>query len=84
LEQTYRGDSYLIRGLSPFPGAFTYLNDKMLKIYRGEKEILESGQTWTSYRVTSKPIKKLFKNCLRQWIYPYQRITTGRKKENEY
>jgi len=28
----------LIRGLSPFPGAFTYLNDKMLKIYRSEKE----------------------------------------------
>jgi methionyl-tRNA formyltransferase len=28
----------LIRGLSPFPGAFTYLHDKMLKIYRSEKE----------------------------------------------
>jgi methionyl-tRNA formyltransferase len=28
----------LIRGLSPFPGAFTYLNDKVLKIYRSEKE----------------------------------------------
>jgi methionyl-tRNA formyltransferase len=28
----------LIRGLSPFPGAFTYVNDKMLKIYRSEKE----------------------------------------------
>lgn len=28
----------LIRGLSPFPGAFTYLNKKMLKIYRSEKE----------------------------------------------
>jgi methionyl-tRNA formyltransferase len=28
----------LIRGLSPFPGAFTYLSDKLLKIYRSEKE----------------------------------------------
>jgi len=28
----------LIRGLSPFPGAFTYLNDKLLKIYRSERE----------------------------------------------
>jgi methionyl-tRNA formyltransferase len=28
----------LVRGLSPFPGAFTYLNGKILKIYRGEKE----------------------------------------------
>lgn len=28
----------LIRGLSPFPGAFTHLNDKLLKIYRSEIE----------------------------------------------
>jgi methionyl-tRNA formyltransferase len=29
----------LVRGLSPFPGAFTHLDGKMLKIYRSEKEI---------------------------------------------
>jgi methionyl-tRNA formyltransferase len=29
----------LIRGLSPYPSAFTYLNGKVLKIYFGEKEI---------------------------------------------
>jgi len=29
----------LIRGLSPYPAAFTYLHDKMLKIYFGKKEI---------------------------------------------
>ncbi len=29
----------LIRGLSPFPGAYTTLQDKMLKIYRTEKVI---------------------------------------------
>jgi methionyl-tRNA formyltransferase len=29
----------LIRGLSPYPVAFTYLNNKMLKIYRSKKEI---------------------------------------------
>ncbi|MGC4034512.1 MAG: methionyl-tRNA formyltransferase [Chitinophagaceae bacterium] len=28
----------LIRGLSPFPGAFTYLNGKMFKIYKSLKE----------------------------------------------
>jgi len=28
----------LVRGLSPFPGAFTDLNEKLLKIYRSEKE----------------------------------------------
>ncbi len=30
----------LIRGLSPFPAAFTFLDGKMLKIFRGEKEFL--------------------------------------------
>lgn len=29
----------LVRGLSPYPGAFTDLNGKMLKIYRSEKEL---------------------------------------------
>jgi methionyl-tRNA formyltransferase len=29
----------LIRGLSPFPGAFTTMDSKVLKIYRSEKEI---------------------------------------------
>jgi methionyl-tRNA formyltransferase len=29
----------LIRGVSPFPAAFTYLDGKLLKIYRSEKEI---------------------------------------------
>ncbi len=28
-----------IRGLSPFPGAFTFLNNKTLKIYSGKKEL---------------------------------------------
>ena len=28
----------LIRGLSPFPGAFTYLNEKLLKIFRSERQ----------------------------------------------
>ena len=28
----------LIRGLSPFPGAFTYLNEKLMKIYSNERE----------------------------------------------
>lgn len=34
----------LIRGLSPFPGAFTHLNEKMLKIYRSMREIIAHDQ----------------------------------------
>jgi methionyl-tRNA formyltransferase len=49
----------LIRGLSPYPAAFTYLNGKMLKIYRAEKEIAEvtgapdfktDGKTFLKFR----------------------------------
>ena len=29
----------LIRGLSPYPAAFTYLDDKLLKIYKASKEL---------------------------------------------
>ena len=29
----------LIRGLSPYPGAFSFLHDKMLKIFHSNKEI---------------------------------------------
>jgi len=32
-----------IRGLSPYPTAYTLLNDKVLKIYRAEYEITEPG-----------------------------------------
>ncbi|KKO88853.1 methionyl-tRNA formyltransferase [Sphingobacterium sp. Ag1] len=32
-----------IRGLSPYPAAFTLLNDKVLKIYRTEKELVNTA-----------------------------------------
>jgi methionyl-tRNA formyltransferase len=49
----------LIRGLSPFPAAFTFLKDKMLKIYKSKKEIttpsvatgefLTDNKTWLKF-----------------------------------
>lgn len=48
----------LIRGLSPFPGAFTTLNGKMLKIYRSEKEKIKPshapGESTTDGKTTLK------------------------------
>lgn len=38
----------LIRGLSPFPGAFTYLTDKLFKIYKSEKDFSGGGHAGTS------------------------------------
>ncbi|MEP6683897.1 MAG: methionyl-tRNA formyltransferase, partial [Parafilimonas sp.] len=53
----------LIRGLSPYPTAFTYLHDKMLKIYFGKKEIsdhpyangdvLSDGKTFLKFACTN-------------------------------
>ena len=50
LEQVYN----LIRGLSPYPGAFTLFNNKTLKIYRAKKEhenvSLPPGHFTTDYK----------------------------------
>ena len=44
----------LVRGLSPYPVAFTYLNEKLLKIYSGNKELTSTaskpGETETDHR----------------------------------
>jgi methionyl-tRNA formyltransferase len=36
----------LIRGLSPYPAAFTYLNEKTLKIYKAKKELHSPDSDW--------------------------------------
>src|SRR5882724_587620 len=47
------GEVYnLIRGLSPFPAAFTYLDGKLLKIFRAGKEIKNPASTSVSEPVT--------------------------------
>lgn len=38
-----------IRGLSPYPAAFTYLDDKVLKIYSAEKEVVGHSEKPGSY-----------------------------------
>lgn len=49
----------LIRGLSPFPGAFTYLNGKMMKVFKSEKEINPTASTFTEgYKTDGKSYLK--------------------------
>ena len=48
----------LVRGLSPFPGAFTYLEGKMLKIYRSEKVIGEGHAEPGTYHTDGKTFLK--------------------------
>ncbi len=44
----------LVRGLSPFPGAFTLLNHKTLKIYRTEKQEQVHDQVPGTYQTDGK------------------------------
>jgi methionyl-tRNA formyltransferase len=48
----------LIRGLSPFPTAFTYLDGKLLKIYRAEKETAPPGITPGEFETDKKTYLK--------------------------
>lgn len=72
----------LVRGLSPFPGAFTYLDGKMLKIYRSEKLQLISGQTETvrpgSHETDGKTFLKFA--CANGYIDVKELQLEGKKK----
>jgi methionyl-tRNA formyltransferase len=48
----------LVRGLSPYPAAFTVLNEKMLKIYRAKKEIIIPAHTEGEYETDGKTFLK--------------------------
>jgi methionyl-tRNA formyltransferase len=48
----------LIRGLSPYPTAFTYLHDKMLKIYFGKKEIVNHYKVNGDFETDGKTFLK--------------------------
>jgi methionyl-tRNA formyltransferase len=71
----------LIRGLSPFPGAFTYLNDKMLKIYRSEKEAPLNpamGGSLGSFETDSKTFLKFA--CINGYVHVKELQLEGKKK----
>ncbi|HMX37979.1 MAG TPA: methionyl-tRNA formyltransferase, partial [Ferruginibacter sp.] len=48
----------LIRGLSPFPGAFTSLDSKTLKIFRTEKQPGTTGSASGSFETDKKQFLK--------------------------
>jgi len=48
----------LIRGLSPYPGAFTYLGDKKLKVFAAEKEITKPLVPAGMYETDNKSFLK--------------------------
>lgn len=73
----------LIRGLSPFPGAFTTFNGKLMKIYRSKKEIA-TGQAAPSGRTIGEPVtdgKTFFKfACSNGFVHVLELQLEGKKR----
>ncbi len=68
----------LIRGLSPFPGAFTMLGGKMLKIYKSEKEICPVKIAAGNYETDGKTFLKFA--CINGYLIVKELQLEGKKK----
>jgi methionyl-tRNA formyltransferase len=68
----------LIRGLSPHPGAFTYLNDKTFKIYRSKKEIVTPANPIGELISDGKTFLKF--TCANGYIQALEVQLEGKKK----
>ncbi len=73
----------LIRGLSPFPGAFTTFNEKTMKIYHSKKEVTtdqpaESGVTDNSFVTDGKTYLKFA--CSNGYIQVLELQLEGKKR----
>jgi len=70
----------LIRGLSPFPGAFTHLNEKLLKIYRSGKEHITSSSSPGQFDTDGKTFLKFA--CNDGFIHVKELQLEGKRKMN--
>jgi methionyl-tRNA formyltransferase len=68
----------LIRGLSPYPGAFTTINEKMFKIFRSKKEIVFPKGTEGDYETDGKTFLKFA--CDDGYIHVLEVQLEGKKK----
>ncbi len=68
----------LIRGLSPFPGAFTFLNGKMLKIYKSEKEAGSNNAAPGAFNTDNKTFLKIA--CAGGFVLVKELQLEGKKK----
>jgi methionyl-tRNA formyltransferase len=68
----------LIRGLAPYPAAFTFLNDKKLKIYKAEKIYGTHTDTPGSFKTDSKSF--LYFACTDGYISILELQLEGKKK----
>ncbi len=68
----------LIRGLSPFPGAFTFLDNKILKIYRSQKEEVQTSVQPGDYETDNKTYLRFA--CANGYTYLKEIQLEGKKK----
>lgn len=70
----------LIRGLSPYPCAYTFFNDKMLRIYRGEKEFVIPSAIPGEFKTDKKTYLKFA--ALDGYIHVKELQVEGKKRMN--
>jgi len=67
-----------IRGLSPYPGAFTIINEKIFKVFRGKKEIIFPKGTEGDYETDGKTFLKFA--CADGYLHLLEVQLEGKKK----
>lgn len=68
----------LIRGLSPYPGAFTFLNEKMLKIYKATVEEKSVPTTAGKFETDGKTFLRFA--AVDGWVYVKELQLEGKKR----
>jgi methionyl-tRNA formyltransferase len=67
-----------VRGLSPHPGAFTIMNEKMLKIYKAKKEVIVPTYTEGEYETDGKNFLKIA--CMNGYLHLLEVQMEGKKR----
>ncbi|MEO7984261.1 MAG: methionyl-tRNA formyltransferase [Bacteroidota bacterium] len=67
-----------VRGLSPYPAAFTVMNEKMLKVYKAKKEIVLPARTEGEYETDGKTFLKFV--CANGYLHLLELQMEGKKK----
>lgn len=68
----------LVRGLSPYPTAFTTLNEKMFKIHKAKKEIVSPSHSAGEYETDGKTFLKFA--CANGYLHLLEVQIEGKKK----
>jgi len=68
----------LVRGLSPYPAAFTIINEKILKIFKAKKEIVFPKVTEGDYETDGKTFLKFA--CANGYLHLLEVQMEGKKK----